>query len=313
MQKILAILYFLTDTCAMTHRINWNDLQYIMAVAENGSLSAAARELGVNHATVLRRITAFENTHQIQLFERHPTGYRLNPQSHYMLSVLEGMRENVAGLERSISGLGYPQEGNIRITSTDTLSQHFLIPHISDLSTLHPRLNIELLSTNHRLDLAQMDAEITIRPTLALPDDLVGEKVSRMLFKPYATPAYWESNPSDRIADHTWIAVSEPLTFSPVGRWQEEHNAGAGVFHSDSFLTMQQFVQNHVGIGILPCFVADQSDLLCGDKRFDFVLATDIWAATHRDLAESPWISELIGYFFEIFKQHEARFLGERG
>lgn len=292
----------------MTHRVNWDDLQFIMTVAEKGSLSAAARELGVNHATVLRRITSFEKNHGIQLFERNPTGYRLNPQSRYMLTALETIKNNVSGLERSISGLGYPHDGNIRITSTDTLSQHFLIPCISDLSRLHPKLSIELLSTNHRLDLANLDAEITIRPTTSLPDDLVGKKVCQMRFGPYATKQYWSSNMSDKMLDHRWIGVSEPLAKSPVGKWQNEHLSGSGIFHSDSFLTMQQFALNHVGIGFLPSFIAEQTELLIPDKRFDITLSTDIWAATHRDLAESPWISELIGYFSEVFKAHETFF-----
>ncbi len=62
------------------HKIRWDDLQFVHAVARHGALSAAARELGVNHATVLRRITALEAAQGVTLFDRPPGGYRLRPE-----------------------------------------------------------------------------------------------------------------------------------------------------------------------------------------------------------------------------------------
>ena len=67
------ILYYLRLDCAPMHKIRWDDLQYVHAVARHGALSAAARELGVNHATVLRRITALETAQGVTLFDRLPT------------------------------------------------------------------------------------------------------------------------------------------------------------------------------------------------------------------------------------------------
>ncbi len=59
----------------MHSKENWDDLRYILAVAEHGSVSATARHLGVNHATVLRHVAAFEARHQIELFEKSARGY----------------------------------------------------------------------------------------------------------------------------------------------------------------------------------------------------------------------------------------------
>lgn len=73
----------------MMHKMRWDDLQFVHEVATHGSLSAAARSLGVNHATVLRRITALEDRFEIRLFERPPGGCRLTPEGRELLSPLQ--------------------------------------------------------------------------------------------------------------------------------------------------------------------------------------------------------------------------------
>ena len=73
----------------MTQKTRWDDLQFIYAVARHGSLSGAARELGVNHATALRRITAVEAIHGVKIFERPPGGYRVRPEGRDLLEALK--------------------------------------------------------------------------------------------------------------------------------------------------------------------------------------------------------------------------------
>lgn len=81
----------------MTHNLRWDDLQIVLAVAEHRSLSGAARQLGVNHATVLRRIEALERNIGIDLFDRPPGGYRLRAEAQEMLSSLRAISESSRG------------------------------------------------------------------------------------------------------------------------------------------------------------------------------------------------------------------------
>jgi len=292
----------------MTHRLNWDDLQFILSVAENGSLSAAARDLGVNHATVLRRVKTFEHTYGIQLFERKSSGYLLTVQSKTIIATLRSIQRSVAGLERSFTGLGSPFEGNICITSTDTICRGFLIPHIQMLSLLHPNLEIELLSTNNRLDISGHEADITIRPTLSLPEDLTGEVIGSMRFGIYATPEYWAQNTSSDYTRHKWLGVSDQLLRSPVGIWQNEVLSNQLALRSDSFLNLCQLAELGMGPTALPQFIGDTSDKLVLSQDMVFDAQTDIWVATHRDLATMPRIQALMGYFIDIFKEHRHLF-----
>jgi DNA-binding transcriptional LysR family regulator len=81
----------------------WDDLRYVLAVAEQGTLSGAARSLGVNHSTVLRRVSSFEEKKGVQVFERTGTGYILTPESRHLLTALRAINEQVSGLDRAIA------------------------------------------------------------------------------------------------------------------------------------------------------------------------------------------------------------------
>lgn len=288
----------------MAHRIKWDDLQYILAVADCGSLSAAARQLGVNHATVLRRVSGFEKTFNVNLFERTPSGYLLTSHSKQMLSALRSVNKTISSMERSIGGLGTPFEGIVRITSVDTICQCFLAPHIQALGELHPNLEIELYSTNYRLDLGNSDADITIRPAEELAGGLIGEKTGTMRFGVYGTSEYWEKNRSSDVTKHTWLGVSDPLTRSPVGIWQSEIFGSHMAIRSDSFLTLREFAENHMGAAMLPRILGEKSKTLIPSPQFDFELETNLWVATHPDLATTPRIQTLLRYFIDIFATH---------
>ena len=295
----------------MAHRLKWDDLQFVLSVAENGSLSAAARELGVNHATVLRRVAAFEQAYGVTLFERKPSGYALNPQSQHVISTLRSIHQSVASLERSFTGLGSPFMGNFRVTSTNTICHEFLTPHIHVLSQLYPELEIELISTNNRLELADLEADITIRPTLNLPEDLTGETIGKMGLRIYASADYWHKNRSSDHRDHNWLGGSKSLLRSPVAFWQIDVLKDKVSHRADSFITLRQMAELGMGPTVLPCFIARNSENLVSSPLFDFETETDIWVAAHKDLADTPRIQALMRYFIDVFKENKDVFSGQ--
>src|SRR5919199_638397 len=103
------------------HRIDWDDLRYLLAVAEHGSLAGAARALGVNHTTVLRRVTAFEARQGVRLFERTPGGAALTPAGDELAQAASRVGDIVARVERRLAGRDLRLEGTLRVTTTDTL------------------------------------------------------------------------------------------------------------------------------------------------------------------------------------------------
>src|SRR5262245_6222849 len=110
----------------LAQSIEWDDLRYVLAVASAGSLANAARNLGVNHTTVLRRVSAFERRLGLRLFERLPTGYVLTPGGEELIAAARHIDERVTELERKLTGRDLRLSGVVRVTTTDTLMASIL-------------------------------------------------------------------------------------------------------------------------------------------------------------------------------------------
>ena len=122
----------------MHSRINWEDLRYVLAVADASSLTAAARALRVNHTTVLRRVNTFEERLGLRLFERLPTGYVLTAGGEELLASARTMAETVTALERRLAGADLRLEGTLRVTTTDTLIASVLPYFLLFFRSYHP-------------------------------------------------------------------------------------------------------------------------------------------------------------------------------
>ena len=169
------------------HKENWDDLRFVLAVARHGSVSAAARVLGVNHATVLRRIAAFEDRHGSTLFDKTPQGYSIPKERDQVIEAAQDVENAVLAVERLIEGVHAPLKGRVRVTSTDTFCATLLPDCLMDLRKTASDLQIEVITSNAHLDLARLDADVTIRPTLKLPPELRGQVVADLAFGIYAT------------------------------------------------------------------------------------------------------------------------------
>jgi DNA-binding transcriptional LysR family regulator len=273
------------------HNENWDDLRFVLAVGQAGSLNAAARDLGVNHATVLRRIRAFEDRCKRQIFFKSKTGYTLDPNISDILGVIQEMDDCAARLQRILVSEATELSGVVRLTSTDSLCQLVLPSIIRQLQDHHPGIQIELNATNQRLNMFLPEADLTIRPALSEPSDLRSRKAGRMQFEIFATRNFWEENEANSFAETRWLGVSEPLSRSPVGIWMAEHVPANMIrFRADSFLVLRQTASTGSGACFLPKFVADQDDQLITNPRMDMKLQTNIWVAGHEDLERSPHI-----------------------
>ena len=294
------------------HKIKWDDLQFVLAVAEGGSLAAAARALGVNHTTVLRRLIAFEERLGVRLFERHASGYRLSAESKHVLSTIRGIDKSVQGLERAIAGQGADFEGSLRLTSTDSLFKSVLIRHVQSFRARHTAVILDLNVTNTRLNFAKLDADITVRPAKVLPPDLAGEKVSDLTFMIYGAPSYLAGNPSADLADHTWLGLTEPLMHSPPGQWQENAVPEASVVvRSDSFVTLADMAAAGMGLAMMPCCLGDTTPGLVRAKLFPAAPQTSLWIAAHPDLLRSPHVQTFTRFFFEALSEDRALLSGQ--
>ena len=279
------------------HSYDWDDIKYILAVVDQGSVSAAARALKVNHATVLRRIALFEERFGIHMFDRSLRGYVLPVENRQLIETMRDVETAALSVERQIAGEGDSLRGHVRITSTDTFCHRVLAPMVSNLKARFPDLVLELMCTNAHLDLSRMEADITVRPALVLADHLEGEHAGMLEMGGFSR--------SD--APNIWIGLSGALKNSAAAKWMDDNVSPdlIGV-EVDSFLTALELVKSGMGRAILPCILSEESsglDLLDIDP---VVTSVPIWIASHRELSQIPRIAAVRAELANLFREDEA-------
>ncbi|MDP6832969.1 MAG: LysR family transcriptional regulator [Alphaproteobacteria bacterium] len=291
----------------------WDDLRFVLTVAEEGTLSGAARTLGVNHSTVLRRVAAFENEKGVQLFERTSSGYALRPESRPLLAALRGINEQVNSLDRAIAKQGLELDGPVRITTSDSIAAAGLPGYIADFQAQHPNVVAELNITNSYVDFSSMEADITIRPAATLSEDLAGERACELMLRVYATPTYLTANPGRTYDSHGWLGVMAPITSTTVGEWQRRNLPDANiVLRSNSFVGIRDAAERGLGLAMMPCFLGDPSPHLVRAEAFPDSLSASLWVATHRDMARSARVQSILSWFVGAIQADADLFEGRR-
>ena len=149
----------------------------LLAVFREGTLSGAARRLGVTHSTVFRRLGAIEEQIGVRLFERFRDGYVPTPAGETAAATAARLEDEVLTLERRLSGQDLRPSGVVRITTTDTLGT-ILMRHLPAMRAVHPEIQFEVAISNAMANLTRREAEIAIRPNPEPPEILVGRRIA---------------------------------------------------------------------------------------------------------------------------------------
>lgn len=280
---------------------SWDDYRFILAVADEGSVAGAARRLGVNHATVLRRIAAFETAEGLRVFDKTARGYRVSADR---LALVEAMREAAQALDgvgRLIDATRPRLAGSLRITSTDSMCD-MVLPEIVPGLASEMDTDIDLIAANVHVDFSRLQADIAIRLGRDLPEELVGDRVSEVVFAVYATRDAREA---------PFLGLSGPISRSPAGDWLTRRRGKNVRFTADSFLTLAALAQQGVGRALLPCFIGDKTAGLIRLERPDDISSVPLWVACHRDVARSSRLMRARRYLGGELIARRALFLGQ--
>ncbi len=277
---------------------NWDDVRYVVAVADHGSVAEAARVLSVNHATVLRRIAAFEERQGVRLFEKTRRGYRVLADR---FGLIEAMREATGALgqvEQMIDAERPSLVSGVRVTSTDTFCQTLLGPIVAEASR---SLNtpIDLISDNAHLDLGRSQADVAVRAAVSLPKELEGEAVARFCFGVYSS-----KDGADGL-----LGLSGPPARSVAGDWLRAQGVNA-MISVDSFATLAGLAADGVGTAILPVFLGDRWP---GLRRLSIpkdIPVTSVWVASHVDYVHSGRLVRVRKHIGAALKRAEPTLMG---
>lgn len=272
----------------------WDFYRSFLAVMREGSLSAAARTLGLTQPTLARHIDLLEEALGCRLFTRSQRGLAPTDAAHALLPDAESLAATVAAMRRTASGHGREGviTGHVRISASEVVGAELLPPILADLNQRHPGLVVELVLSNQVDDLLLRQADIAVRMVAPAQDSLLARHVGGVRLGLYAHRRYLDRRGVPEswadLASHSVVGYDRE---TPAIRAMRER---AGIvlppfsLRADSDLAQLAAIRAGFGIGICQSLLAQRDPALVLLLADQFQMNLDTWIAMHEDLRQEP-------------------------
>ncbi|OZI34290.1 LysR family transcriptional regulator [Bordetella genomosp. 10] len=278
---------------------DWENLRHFLAVGRAGTLSGAARALGVDHATVSRRLAALENEVQAPLVERLPRACRLTSTGMQVFEQAKAMETAAFAIERHARAGQTALKGRVSLSAPPALATHFLAARMADFQAAYPGIQLAVSSEARQVSLASGEADVAIRMVRPKGASNVARRIGRLPFALYASRRYPDLRDPSRWA---FIGYEPQRGRLPLAQWI---NASAGQraircqFSSTSDHLMAAL--SGCGVAALPCFLGDADRTLVRLESPAGPFCPELWLVTHRDLKRAKIVRAVIDYWSETF------------
>ena len=271
---------------------NWEDLRHFEALARLGTLSTAARALGVEHATVARRVARLEDESGMKLIDRRGRRLRLTADGERYAAIVARMQGETFALERAKVRAQSIASALVTISAPPTLAAARLTPALAALRRRHPQLSVTLLGEKREASLDRREADIAVRLTRPQKGNLTIVKGGVIQFRLYASRDYLAETLPDQ---WTFIAYDEAMDDAPQQMRLHEIAAGRPIGFRASTIELQKaLVKDGAGVAMLPDFVAAMDQDLVDAMPKMPRLQREIWLVVHTDMKSAPFIRILL-------------------
>jgi DNA-binding transcriptional LysR family regulator len=265
---------------------SWDHLRFALAVHRNRSLAGAARALGVELSTVMRRLAALEEEVGTALFLRARRAIVPTEAGRALVAVAEQVEAEMQALERRLAK-DIDDCGPVRLATTDGLAERLLVDGNQLLRSRLNGIELEIIAANATVDLGAREADLALR--LARPSDasLICKRVASFSYALYASRSYIERHGApgrDDLRGHSLVVGTRELGASPEWQWMEEWIPRASsVLRTNSSIAARVAIETGFGVGVLPRIAADASSLLVLLAQLPEIPRRHAWLVLHRD------------------------------
>ena len=288
--------------------MNWDDLRIFLAVARSGSISRAARRLGVQHSTVSRRMRQFELKLAARLIERKQGGYELTRAGEHVKEVATSIERELLGMDGTLAGKDTHLIGPLRVTAINNMASTILMPMFADFSNQHPLVKLHIVVSNMDASLARRDADVAIRLTNSPPDTLIGKRIVTVASTIYGSHCYIKKLHQQN-SEPKWIGVDccgFHKTWTKQASGERPHN-----FISDDTLLTLAAIKQDLGVSILPCFMGDADPELERYCKPDPAYNLGLWILIHPDLKRTARVLSFRDHMIRAVNEKKALFEGD--
>src|SRR5450631_60039 len=271
-----------------------NDLRYFLAVARHGSTIAAAKALHLSQSTVHRRLAELEKGVGRHIVIRHATGYRLTEFGNKLLPLVKQVEEAVTSLERHLVAANDAPSGSVRVTCSESIGYRLTrSPLLDDFHKRYPGLRVELIMSDHFLDIAKGEADVAIRAGVPNEESLVGRKIADVPWALYCSRGYLARygrvERTEDIDRHAVIEFDGDIRDHHAAQWLRSVAPHATVVaRSNTVPGLLMTVKSGAGLAPLPVPLAvRETELVCVLGPVPG-LFSQIFLLTHPDLRQMP-------------------------
>ncbi|WGF87743.1 LysR family transcriptional regulator [Marinivivus vitaminiproducens] len=297
---------------------DWNEMQLVLAVHRAGSLTGAAKRLGIDHSTVFRRLATTEAQLGVRLFERLPGGsYRATAGGERMAAAAERMEDEALAVQRDIAGRDHRLSGRLRLAASETLANRLLVGHLAAFRKAHPGIVLDLSVDNRVLNLARREADIALRPIRPKESALWGRKLADVAWTLFAAPEYLDAHSGrfsssaglDRCALIGWEETARGIKAADWLSRAAPQEAFA--YRTNSLVNQAAAARCGIGLALLPCYLGDSDSGLARAFASPIPeLTGELWIVTHSDLKRTARIRAFFDVVGERLAQQRSLFDG---
>jgi DNA-binding transcriptional LysR family regulator len=295
----------------MTER-DWSHYRAFLAIMREGSLSGAARELGLTQPTLGRQVAELEQSLGTALFIRSPRGLVPTDAARDISPHAEAMAAAAGAIKRTASGGKTAAAGTVRITASDMIGAEVLPSLLVGFRRVNPAVTIELALSNRVEDLLRGEADIAVRMLRPSQQALVTRRIGSVSLGLYAHRLYLEASPApdtlDALTrDHALIGFDQETPFirGLLNRFPVTRNQFA--LRTDSDLAHLAAVRAGFGIGFVQHGIARRDPALVPILPGEISLTLDLWLALHEDLRASRRLRLMMDHLAEGFTAYAAQ------
>ena len=291
--------------------MNWDDIKIFLEVARTEKLSEAAKRLNMDPSTVSRRLHKLEESLTTQLFERTVEGHVLTDDGEKLLNSARRMELDASHAFEDIKNNNEVNSGRVRIGVTEAFGTFFIAPHLLALRQQYPNIQVDLLHFSRDVKISRNEADIAIAVERPKSTSTIIAKLCDYKLQLYAHKNYLNNTNKainfTTLNQHDWVSYVDNLLFTDQLSYVKELNTQPeATFRSTSIISQYSAIKSGIGIGILPCFLAEQDTSLVKLCADEIDVTRSFWLVTHPESKRLSHVASVWEYLKKLAKDKHS-------
>ena len=290
--------------------MNWDDIKLFLEVARSERLSIAAKRLAVDASTLSRRLHKLEESLATKLFERTVDGHVLTKDGIKLLQYARRMEVDAGQAFDEIKEHKNLNSGKVRIGVTEAFGSFFIAPHLTELKKQFPNIKIELVHFARDVKISRNEADIAIAVEKPKSTSTIITKLCDYQLQLYGHASYLNEIDGkvrvNELSRYQWVSYIDNLLFTEQLSYLKELNANIEpTFQSTSITSQYSAIKSGLGIGILPCFLAEQDASLIKLCSDDINVVRSFYLVTHPESKRISQVETVWQYLKELAQKNK--------